>query len=114
MATLFATPLFSPLALSLAKNRHFCSTIRCDSKHGKSLETNGIKKLNLSKFRKIGGQSSKFLQMGSQEMSFERNVSVQAMDGAGTGNPSTISNKVSLKMNNFGVVSLSRCSSLLF
>ncbi|VVA93274.1 unnamed protein product [Arabis nemorensis] len=94
MATLFATPLFSPLTLSQARNRHLCSTIRCDSKHGQSFESNGIKKLNLSKFRKLDVKKSKFLQMGSQEMSFERNLLVQAMDGAGTGNPSTISNKV--------------------
>lgn len=64
----------------------------------KSSASNGIKKLNLLKFRKIDGQRSKFLQMGSREMSFERKLSVQAMDGAGTGNTSTISRNVSLTM----------------
>lgn len=99
MTTPLANPLFSPLALSSARNRQIYSKIRFDSKHGKTFESNAIQKLNLSRFRKPAGlRSQKFLQMGSQEMSFERKLSIQAMDGAGIGNTSTISRNVSLKM----------------
>ncbi|ESQ33608.1 hypothetical protein EUTSA_v10007389mg [Eutrema salsugineum] len=94
MATPLATPLFSPLALSPSRNRHLCFKIRSDSKHGKIYKSNGIQKLNLSKSREPNGQSTNFLQMGPREMSFGRKLSVQSMDGAGTGNTSTISRSV--------------------
>ncbi|KAJ4894947.1 hypothetical protein Rs2_21741 [Raphanus sativus] len=95
MATPLAAPLFSPLALSSARNRRSCPKIRFQSNNGNAFESNGLQKLNLSKCSKLYGQRSKFLQMGSREMTSGRKLSVQAVDGAGTGgNTSTISSNV--------------------
>ncbi|KAJ0229614.1 Plastidal glycolate/glycerate translocator 1 [Hirschfeldia incana] len=95
MATpLVTTPLFSPLALSSPRNRHLCSKILFQSENGKTFDSNATQKLNLPRLRTINGQSTRFLQTGSQDMSFGRKLSTQAMDGAGTGNTSTISRKV--------------------
>ncbi|KAH0879749.1 hypothetical protein HID58_067143, partial [Brassica napus] len=94
MATPLAAPLFSPLSLSSARNRRSYPKIRFQSNNGSTLESNGHQKLNLSKCGKLDGKRSKFLQMGSREMTFGRKLSVQAADGAGTGNTSTISSNV--------------------
>ncbi|KAL0700283.1 hypothetical protein Bca4012_056405 [Brassica carinata] len=94
MATPLAAPLFSPLALSSARNRRSWPKIRLQSNSGNNFESNGLQKINLSKCGKLAGQRSKFLQMGSREMTFGRKLSVQAVDGAGTGNTSTISSNV--------------------
>ncbi|CAH8390323.1 unnamed protein product [Eruca vesicaria subsp. sativa] len=92
MATHLATPLFSPLALSSSRNSS--PKILFQSKNGKTFDSSATQKLNLSKLRKTDGQSTRFLQMSSRDMSFGRKLSTQAMDGAGTGNRSAISSKV--------------------
>ncbi|KAG2304217.1 hypothetical protein Bca52824_032868 [Brassica carinata] len=94
MATPLVTPLYSPLALSSSRNRHSCPKIGFQPKNGKTFDYNATQKLNLSRLRKTDGQSTGFLQMGFREMSFGRKLSTQAMDGAGTGNTSTIPRKV--------------------
>ncbi|KAH0879058.1 hypothetical protein HID58_066452, partial [Brassica napus] len=95
MATPLVTPLFSPLALSSSRNRHSCPKTLFQSKNGKTSDSSATQKLNQTRLRKTDGQRTRFLQMGSREMSFGRKLSTQAMDGAGTENTSaTISRKV--------------------
>ena len=95
MATPLVTPLFSPLALSSSRNRHSSPKTLFQSKNGKTSDSSATQKLNQTRLRKTDGQRTRFLQMGSREMSFGRKLSTQAMDGAGTENTSTtISRKV--------------------
>ncbi|KAH0926610.1 hypothetical protein HID58_018866, partial [Brassica napus] len=105
MATPLAAPLFSPLALSSARNRRSYPKIRFQSNNGSPLESNGHQKLNLSKCSKLNGQRSKFLQMGSREMTFGRNSQFKPrmVQGQGTHQRSLVTFSSSLLLCTLGV-----------